>query len=259
MSDQEDDRLRQLTTLSPRRFHILANPPLGVGLLIFGHENESYEEENLQEFFNIGDQIRNCKPGIWTSRARKLVDTEPDMPDREYILHWVSEGTIDIEQSVEDWEAYEEATRPEDANVKLSNIVPPGTKWRRYGSYFSDGGVCAIVSTEYLTHDAARAIMFGDRQSDEELDYGFYLESLSLNGADIGISEEQRGFTIGGMNFYQDEVGGPPRIAVAEENGQIIAVRFYLGPEEEENWKSEGTEDGLESEEEGDVEEESEE
>lgn len=46
---------------------------------------------------------------------------------------------------------------------------------------------------------------------------------------------------------YQDEVGGPPRIAVAEEEGLVIAVRFFQG---EEDWASEGTEEGLESEEE---------
>lgn len=50
----------------------------------------------------------------------------------------------------------------------------------------------------------------------------------------------------------QDEVGCPPRIAVAEENGQVIAVRFFMGDEE---WESEGLEEGLE----GDDEEEDEE
>lgn len=200
MADEVDDRLRQLTTLTPRRFHISANPPFGVGLLIFGHENESYDEENLEDFFNISDQIRNCKPGIWTSRVRALANVQSEQPDQECILYWVSEGTIDIAQSVEDWKAYEEATRQSDVDIKLSGIVPPGTKWRRFGSYFSDGGICTIVSTEYLTHKAARAIMFGHRESDEELDYGYYLETLSLNGADIGVSDEQEGFTIGGIN-----------------------------------------------------------
>ncbi|KUJ24385.1 uncharacterized protein LY89DRAFT_713248 [Mollisia scopiformis] len=243
MDEQEDDRLRQLTTLTPRRFHISANPPFGIGFLIFGHENEDYHEDNLEEFFNMSDQIRNCKPGIWTSMTRELSDAEPDQPDRECILRWVCEGSIDLAQSVDDWKAYEEATRQGDAAVTISKIVPPGTKWRRHGSYFDDGGICTIVSTEYLTHKAARAIMFGDGDSDEELDFGYYLETLSLNGADIGVGD-QEGLTIGGMNFFQDEVGSPPRIAVAEENGQVIAVRFFLGGED---WSSEGTEEGLES------------
>ncbi|KAF8865255.1 hypothetical protein BDZ45DRAFT_668700 [Acephala macrosclerotiorum] len=211
MADEAEDRLRQLTTLTPRRFHIPANPPLGVGLLIFGHENENYDEENLEEFFNISDQVRNCKPGIWTSRVRALANAEPELPDRECIIYWVSEGTIDIGQSAEDWKAYEKATRQSDADVKLSAIVPPGTKWRRFGSYFSDGGICTIVSTEYLTHKAARAVIFGDPESNEELGYGYYLETLSLNGADIGVSDEQEGFTIGGMNcmFFLLEFCGP--------------------------------------------------
>ncbi|KAE8440671.1 hypothetical protein EG329_006835 [Mollisiaceae sp. DMI_Dod_QoI] len=244
MADPRYDRLRELTALTPRRFYISASPPFGVGLLIFGHENEDYDEDSLEELFNMSDQIRNCKPGIWTSIARKLPDAEPEMPDYECILRWVSDGSIDISQSVEDWKAYEEATRESDANVKLSEIVPPGTKWRRFGSYYDDGGVCTIVSSEYLTHKAARAIMFGDPESEEELDFGYYLESLSLNGADIGVSAEQERFTIGGMNFFQDEVGGPPRIAVAEENGQVVAVRFYEGGED---WEEEGSEKGFES------------
>lgn len=47
---------------------------------------------------------------------------------------------------------------------------------------------------------------------------------------------------------WQDEVGGPPRIAVAEnEEGQVIAVRFYCGMED---WTSGGSTDGLSSDEE---------
>ena len=42
--------------------------------------------------------------------------------------------------------------------------------------------------------------MFGDRESEEELDFGYYLETLSLNGVEVEASEEQERFTIGGMN-----------------------------------------------------------
>lgn len=85
--------------------------------------------------------------------------------------------------------------------MKISKIVPKGTKWRRYGSYYDDGGVCTIVSSEYLTHEAARAIMFGDtdKESEEEMSFGFYLETVSLNGVGMSVRDPPR-VTIGGMN-----------------------------------------------------------
>ncbi|KAL5314712.1 hypothetical protein ACEPPN_017358 [Leptodophora sp. 'Broadleaf-Isolate-01'] len=74
--------------------------------------------------------------------------------------------------------------------------------------------------------------MFGSKDSGGELAFGYYLETLSLNGVEMGIPEDRERFTIGCVNFSQDEVGGPPRIAVAEENGQVIAVRFCCGMED---------------------------
>ncbi|KAG4442472.1 hypothetical protein IFR05_002074 [Cadophora sp. M221] len=242
------DRFNKVQDLTPRRFHISENPPFGIGFVIFGHENENIDEDGLERFFLQQEIIRNCKPGIWTSRSRKLeyVQENAGDCDREAILYWVAEGTIDMTQSVEDWKAYEEATLQADSAVRDSQILPIGTKWKRYGTFFSDAGYCAAVSAEYLTHDAARAIMFGSDDSTEELDFGYYLETLSLNGVEIGMPEDRERFTIGGVNFSQDEVGGPPRIAIAEENGQVIAVRFYCGMED---WSAHGSEDGLSSDE----------
>ncbi len=51
------------------------------------------------------------------------------------------------------------------------------------------------------------------------------------------------------MLVGQDEVGGPPRVALAEENGQVIAVRLYGGPDYDAD-ESDGTEEGFSSEEE---------
>jgi hypothetical protein len=42
------------------------------------------------------------------------------------------------------------------------------------------------------------------------------------------------------MKVGQDGVGGPPRVAVVEENGQIIAVRLYLGDDADEENDEEG-------------------
>ena len=205
-SDSEGDRIQSILALAPRRFHISANPPFGAGFVIFGHENEDISEDELENFILQNNAIKNCKPGIWTSLSRAVENpgpdgaTHPGDADREHILRWVCEGTIDISQSVEEWKAYEEATRKSDAEVKVSQIVPKGTKWRRWGTYYDDGGVCTIVSGEYITHDAARSILFGDKDSTEELEFGYYLETLSLNGTEIGTSEDQQGLTIGGLN-----------------------------------------------------------
>lgn len=55
-------------------------------------------------------------------------------------------------------------------------------------------------------------------------------------------------FKVNYLLVGQDEVGGPPRVAVAEENGQVIAVRLYGGPDYDED-DSEGTEEGFSSDE----------
>jgi len=117
----------------------------------------------------------------------------------ECILRWVEAGTIDISQPVKDWEAYEKETREKDLEVKMSEIVPKGTKWRKAGSYYDDGGVCSVISTEYLTKDAAKKIMFGAEGEEEEIDFGFYTETLTLNGWEMSAGANER-FTIGGMN-----------------------------------------------------------
>lgn len=83
---------------------------------------------------------------------------------------------------MEDWRAYEEATRKQYPDVRVSQIVPKGMKWKHCGTYFSDGGYYTIVSAEYLAHDAARTIMFERDSSTEDLEYGDFLEMMSLNG-----------------------------------------------------------------------------
>ncbi|KAH6711375.1 hypothetical protein BKA61DRAFT_737079 [Leptodontidium sp. MPI-SDFR-AT-0119] len=98
------NRFNALQELTPRHFHISENPPFSIGFVTFGHENEDIDEDGLERFFLQQEIIRNCKPGIWTSRSRKLEYVHEDAGDcdREAILYWVAEGTIDITQSVED-------------------------------------------------------------------------------------------------------------------------------------------------------------
>lgn len=160
--------------------------------------NEEEIDDTGSQFLMKRDGIKNCKSGIWTSMIRGVGEPEDDF-SIECILRWVEPGIIDMAQSVEKWEKYEKETREKDLEIKMSEIVPKGTKWRRAGSYYDDGGVCSVISTEYLTMDAAKKIMFGTEEDEEEVDFGFYTETLTLNGWEMGAGENER-FTIGGMN-----------------------------------------------------------
>ncbi|KAL2063350.1 hypothetical protein VTL71DRAFT_5155 [Oculimacula yallundae] len=194
MATKRFDALQELT---PRRFHISANPPFGIGFVIFGHENQDIDEERLEQFFLQQEIICNCKPGIWTSRILQLEYVHEDAGDcdREAILYWVAEGSIDVAQCQ---------------------------------------GLADSVKGNQM--EEVRDLLLRRR-----------ILCCCFFGVEMGVPEDRERFTIGGVNFSQDEVGGPPRIAVAEENGQVIAVRFYCGMED---WSAHGSEDGLSSEEE---------
>lgn len=261
------DRFKEIQNLGPVRFYVSPEQPFGGGLALLGNENTDSAEEMVSTSSNF-DVIPNCKPGIWTSRVRKIEPQKEGYPDTECIVYWVADGAIDLAQPVSEWKKYEEETRDKDAAVKLSQIVPKGTKWRRAGSYYDDGGNCNIISTEYLREETARNIMFGDKKweigedeqdeeddgesEDEELDYGYYIESLTLGYSDnetLIANGHNEYATLGGMNFLQDIVGGPPNIALAEDgNGQVIALRMYqtVIPEGADE-PPEGFEDGFTS------------
>jgi hypothetical protein len=197
MIEAEEDRFDRLLKLAPCRFHISDDPRLGVGLVMRCQVNN--DNEDGPKFFTQRDGIRNCKPGIWTSLRRHVANDDPDNEyEVEYILRWVASGTIDISQPLKEWEEYEKSTREADAQVKLSQIVPRGVKWRRNGTYFSDDGICAVISSEYLTSEAAANIQFGRAEEIDEYNYGGYLEFLSPPGFGPGQGDSG-GFTIGGV------------------------------------------------------------
>jgi hypothetical protein len=188
------NRLDALLRLVPRRFHISSNPPFGLGLVISG-------EITIDDEFDESDGIKNCKPGIWTSVRRNGRHVGlPHMDfSKEFILYWVEAGTFDISQSVADWHAYENATRhmdEEKADAQLAKF-----EWIPYSSHCSDDGICAVISTEYLTQEAARRVQFGSDNtagSDDPEDYSFYLDMVSRNVLESPIRSE--GFTIGGLS-----------------------------------------------------------
>jgi hypothetical protein len=191
-------RFNQLRHLCPRRFHISANPPSGIGLVY--RDIVDFADE-----FDEFDGIKDCKPGIWRSvcipTARPIGN---GFNASEYILYWVTDGTIDIEQSVEDWKRYEDAAHQADdreVETKLATF-----DWHGDDSCFSDGGVITLISTDYATREAARKILHGDggtaaEEDDEEEEgenYEYYMESLVMEALDG--RRETRGFTIGGVS-----------------------------------------------------------
>ncbi|RFU29410.1 hypothetical protein B7463_g6922, partial [Scytalidium lignicola] len=245
-------RFDDILALGPVRFYVSPEEHFDGGLALLGNENGESAEKVVSTSPTF-EAIPNCKPGIWTSRSRKVPSDNEGDADTECIVYWVADGTIDLAQSVEDWKKYEEETRDKDGAVKLSQIVPKGTKWRKAGSYYDDGGICNIISTVYLTEDAGKKVMFGTEEEEHELNYGYYVESLTLGYQDnesLIANGRNEMCTLGGMSFGQDCVGGPPNIALAEdENGKVIALRMYQSeiPEGEDDVPEEGPEDGFTS------------
>jgi hypothetical protein len=215
------DRLNSLMALSPRRFHISANPPFGLGIVICSHMTE--DDDSIDQFTFNHEGIANCKPGIWRSFFRTVHAPEgqwsyPYEPT-ECIVHWVANGTIDLTQSVKDWLAYDMAAREKDATIDLENTVLRGIEWENKGTFSDDGGICAVLSTEYLTKEAAAKLMIGgkedesedededvderegeggdeEEEEEEEVKFGYYLETVTLS---YGL-RENRYFTLGGMS-----------------------------------------------------------
>jgi hypothetical protein len=197
MAEEERSRFDRLVTLTPRPFHITSNPPFGVGLVLCGHVN-TYDDNGAQ-FSLQRDGIRNCKPGIWTSIAVPVSGGEGMM---ECILRWVAPGTIDLGQDIEKWETYEEATREMDVESFKSVGEMVGESGnvlerKKDGSYYDDGGVCCVISTEYLTKAAFEKIIDEEKRENLKDGYGFYVETLTISIFD-GQPGNKR-FCIGGM------------------------------------------------------------
>jgi hypothetical protein len=217
MSMADTVRFDRIMALSPRRFHISANPPFGLGIVICSHLNE--DDVSVDAFTANHDGIANCKPGIWRSTYRAITPPEGQWSSPynpvECIVHWVADGTIDLAQPVKDWEEYDKNARQTDATVDLDNIFLKGVEWESRGTFFDDGGLCAVLSTEYLTREAATKIaseIGQDKESDEEdtdnedseeeedFKMEFYLERITVNTIDWSGEKKNAFFTLGGMN-----------------------------------------------------------
>jgi hypothetical protein len=199
----DEDRFARLMALAPRRFNISASPafppPYDVSFVLWGGLPNDIGDDG-SHFFYQHNGIRNCRPGIWTSRklpVSKAFQTETYKPENgefEVILYWVDDGEIDMGLQADKWEEYERATREVDAQVNLKDVIPEDAEWKRAGTYFDDGGICAIISANYLSRDAARNIM---DENVDEVELLHYYETLISNGSFWGYPGNN--FTLGGL------------------------------------------------------------
>ncbi|KAK0763592.1 hypothetical protein N5P37_002969 [Trichoderma harzianum] len=223
----EGDRLSSLLSLCPRYVIVPANPPDGIAFAMTGNSQE-WEHLTYQH-----SGISNCKPGIWKAEVRKVPGMELGNADFEACLRWVAdldENTeLDFAISLDAWQAWEQMFKDQfDDSVEWGE----GVTWKHGGTYYDDGGLFNVISTAYLTTDAAAAITEGEYTEDDG--YDGYLEMITLNDNPINAEDRIRnyGFTLGGLHFGQDSIGGPPAIALAEKDGQVVGIKLWCDDDE---------------------------
>jgi hypothetical protein len=175
------DRLFDLLRLCPRHIIVPASPPEGIAFAMVG---------GLQSFDDLThwhSGITNCKPGIWRAEAKVIHGAEPGTVDREACLRWVGEldesTGLDFGARLEEWEAWERKME----NFKDKNEAGKWDEdvvWKSAKSFFDDGGVFTIVSTEYLTRRSAAAVLLGGDVGEEGIDdeqWSGYIETVALN------------------------------------------------------------------------------
>ncbi|KAK4070995.1 uncharacterized protein Triagg1_6362 [Trichoderma aggressivum f. europaeum] len=223
----EGDRLSSLLSLCPRYVIVPANPPDGIAFAMTGHGQE-WEHLTYQH-----SGISNCKPGIWKAEVRNVPGSELGNADFEACLRWVADlddnTQLDFAVSLDAWQAWEQMFKDQfDDSVNWGE----GVTWKHGGSYYDDGGLFNVISTAYLTTDAAATITGGEYTEDDG--YEGYLEMVTLNDNPINAEDRIRnyGFTLGGLHFGQDSIGGPPVIALAEKDGQVVGIKLWCDDDE---------------------------
>ncbi|KAK1255645.1 hypothetical protein MKX07_007904 [Trichoderma sp. CBMAI-0711] len=228
MSDIEDsvhiedgDRLSSLLSLCPRYIVVPPNPPDGIAFAMTG----DCQDWDQLTYWHSG--ISNCKPGIWKAEIRSIPGAQCGDADYEACLRWVADldddTELDFGASLDEWQAWEQMFKDRfDGFLEWDS----GIIWKHGGTYYDDGGIFNVISTAYLTHEAAAKVLGDDFNEDE---YDGYLEMITLNDNPINEEDGQRnyGFTLGGLHFGQDSIGGPPAIALAEKDGRVVAIKLW--------------------------------
>ncbi|UKZ74496.1 hypothetical protein TrVFT333_002166 [Trichoderma virens FT-333] len=224
---EEGDRLASLLSLCPRYVVVPANPPDGIAFAMTGQCQE-WEHLTYQH-----SGISNCKPGIWKAEVRNIPGAELGNADMEACLRWVADldenAELDFAVSLDEWQAWEQMFKDQfDDSVGWDD----GVAWKHGGTYYDDGGIFNVISTTYLTSEAAAVVTEGEFTEDDG--YDGYLEMITLNDNPMNAEDRMRnyGFTFGGLHFGQDSIGGPPAIALAEKDGQVVAIKLWCDDDE---------------------------
>ncbi len=205
----EDDRFNAILRLSPRYVIVRASSPDGVCFRLAGHTNE------LEQLGQLHSGIANCKPGIWKALAKPTPDELQKLDVCwEVCLRWVGElepdTELDFAAGLEQWKDWDRKMQEKfgDVGGLGDNLV-----WKSDGAYYDDGGLCNVISSDYLTESAAKDIMKGrkmedggdaddenDEDEDEETEMGYYLEKITLNEDSLGDWLDNDTFALGGLN-----------------------------------------------------------
>ncbi|KAL7918433.1 hypothetical protein ACQKWADRAFT_323777 [Trichoderma austrokoningii] len=232
-TSEEGNRLKGLLSLCPRYVVVPPNSPDGISFALTGN---AQEWEHLT-YLHMG--ISNCKPGVWKAEVQTVEGAEPGNCDQEACLRWVAdldeETELDFSISLDEWQAWDQMLKDRFDNSAAG--WDEGLAWKHAGTYYDDGGLMNVLSMAYLTHEAAAMVMEGKGAGEEAIDedeWGYYLESITLNDSPANTEDEIRnlGFTFGGLHFGQDSIGGPPGLAVAEKDGQVVAIKLFMDHDE---------------------------
>lgn len=195
---REGSRLESLLSLCPRYVVVPPNPPDGIAFCLAGNI------QDWEHMFELHDGISNCKPGIWKAEVKYIEGAERGDCDREGCLRWVAdlndETELDFTIAPDEWQAWEQMFKDKfDDAVKWDEDIA----WTHAGTYFNDGGTFNIISTAYLTREAAVMIQEGDNLEEMDDDeWGCYLETIANNEEPINEEDMVRNedFTLGGFH-----------------------------------------------------------
>ncbi|PTB44806.1 hypothetical protein M441DRAFT_86126 [Trichoderma asperellum CBS 433.97] len=232
-TSEEGDRLRSLLSLCPRYVVVPPNPPDGIAFALTGNA------QIWDHLTDLHSGISNCKPGIWKAEVKLVEGAEFGNCDTEACLRWVAdldeETELDFSISLDEWQGWDQMLKDrfDDSVVEWDE----GIAWKHAGTYYDDGGLFNVISMAYLTREAAHMVIEGRDHEELEMDddeYSGYLEHVTLNDSPIDEEDSLRnaGFTFGGLHFGQDSIGGPPGLAVAEKDGQVVAIKLFMDHDE---------------------------
>lgn len=186
---EEGDRLARLLSQCPRYIVVPPNPPDGIAFAMTG----DCQDWDQLTYWHSG--IYNCKPGVWKAEIKTIPGAQHGDADYEACLRWVADTDEDTEldfgASLDTWRVWERLFKDRfDESVEWDD----GITWKHGGTYYDDGGIFNVISTAYLTREAAAKVLGDDYNEDE---YDGYLEMVTLNDNPIN---EDYGFTLGGLH-----------------------------------------------------------